>query len=58
LSNFLLERGYKNNDDCPCVLIKKSNDGFCIISVYIDDLNIVETVREFEEAMTYLKGRV
>ena len=43
LSNFLLERGYTNNDDCPCVFIKKSNDEFCIISVYVDDLNIRTT---------------
>ena len=43
LSNFLLESGYTNNDDCPCVFIKKSNDEFCIISVYVDDLNIRTT---------------
>ena len=55
LSNFLLQRGYTNNDDCPCVFIKKSNDGFCIISVYVDDLNIIGTARDIEEAMAYLK---
>jgi hypothetical protein len=56
LSNFLLKRGYTNNDDCPCVFIKKSNDGFCIISVYVDDLNIIGTTRDIEEAMAYLKS--
>ena len=56
LSNFLLQRGYINNDDCPCVFIKKSNDGFCIISVYVDDLNIIGTTRDIEEAMAYLKA--
>ena len=56
LSNFLLKRGYTNNDDCPCVFIKKSNDGFCIISVYVDDLNIIRTTRDIEEAMAYLKA--
>jgi hypothetical protein len=55
LSNFLLQRGYINNDDCPCVFIKKSSDGFCIISVYVDDLNIIGTTRDIEEAMAYLK---
>jgi hypothetical protein len=55
LSNFLLQRGYTNNDDCPCVFIKKSSDGFCIISVYVDDLNIIGTTRDIEEAMAYLK---
>ena len=51
-----LQLGYINNDDCPRVLIKKSNDGFCIISVYVDDLNIIETTRDIEEAMAYLKA--
>ena len=55
LSNFLLKRGYTNNDDCPCVFIKKSADGFCIISVYVDDLNIIGTTRNIEEASAYLK---
>jgi hypothetical protein len=55
LSNFLLQRDYINNDDCPCVFIKKSCDGFCIISVYVDDLNIIGATRDIEEAMAYLK---
>jgi hypothetical protein len=55
LSNFLLQRGYINNDDCPCVFIKKSCDGFCIISVYVNDLNIIGMTRDIEEAMAYLK---
>jgi hypothetical protein len=55
LSNFLLKTGYTNNDDCPCVFIKKSSDGFCIISVYVDDLNIIGTTRDIEEASAYLK---
>ena len=55
LSNFLLKRGYTNNDDCPCVFIKKSANGFCIISVYVDDLNIIRTTRDIEEASAYLK---
>jgi hypothetical protein len=55
LSNFILQRGYINNDDCPCVLIKKSCDGFCVISVYVDDLNIIGMTRDVAEAMAYLK---
>jgi hypothetical protein len=41
LKEFLLNKGYSNNDDYPCVFIKKSNIGFCIISVYVDELNII-----------------
>ena len=55
LSNFLLKRGYTNNIDCPCLFIKKSTDGFCIISIYVDDLNIIGTTRDIEEASAYLK---
>jgi hypothetical protein len=56
LSNFLLQRGYINNDDCPYVFIKKSLKGFCIISVYVDDLNIIGTTGDIEEAMACLKA--
>jgi hypothetical protein len=55
LSNFLLQRSYINNDDCPFVFIKKSRDAFCIISIYVDGLNIIGTTRDIEEAMAYLK---
>jgi len=58
LINFLLQRGYINNDDCPCVFIKKSNDGFCMVSVYVDDLNIIGTTRDIEEAMAYRKAEL
>ena len=54
-SNFLLKRGYTNNDDCPCVFIEKSLKGFYIILVYVGDLNIIGTTEDIEEAMTSLK---
>ena len=41
LSDFLLKKGYVNNDDCPCVFIKRPRNEFCIISVYVDDMNII-----------------
>ena len=31
-SEFLLKKEYINNDSYPCVFIKKSLNGFCIIS--------------------------
>jgi hypothetical protein len=42
LKEFLVDKGYSNNDDCPCVFVKKFSTGFCIISVYVDDLNIID----------------
>ena len=43
LSEYLLKEGYVNNHICPCVFIKKSETGFAIIVVYVDDLNLVGT---------------
>ena len=51
LSEFLLKRRYANNDVCPCVFI----NGFCIISVYIDDINVIGTHKELTEASSCLK---
>ena len=54
LSEFLLHKGYSNNDDCPCVFIKKSSQGFCIISVYVDDLNIIGNAADISVARNHL----
>jgi hypothetical protein len=37
------------------VFIRKSNTGFCIISVYVDDLNIIGHTKDFDEAHNHLK---
>jgi hypothetical protein len=55
LSEFLLKKGYSNNDDCPCVFIKKSETGLCIFSVYVDDLNIIGNTQDIDEARNHLK---
>jgi hypothetical protein len=43
-------KGYTKNDDCPRVFIKRSSNGFCIISVYVDDLNIISNEEDINEA--------
>ena len=55
LKEFLLQKGFSNNDDCPCVFIKKSLSGFCIISVYVDDLNIIGSTQDIDEARNHLR---
>jgi hypothetical protein len=55
LKEFLLNKGYSSNDDCPCVFIRKSTTGFCIISVYVDDLNIIGHTMDIDEAHDHLK---
>src|SRR6266508_1301324 len=57
LKEFLIQKGYSNNDDCPCVFIKKSSTGLCIISVYVDDLNIIENTQDIDEARNHLKTK-
>ena len=55
LSEYLLKEGYVNNLICPCVFIKKSDIGFTIITVYVDDLNLVGTLEELTKIAEYLK---
>ena len=55
LSEYLLKEGYVNNPICPCVFIKKSEIGFAIIAVYVDDLNLVGTPEELTKTAEYLK---
>ena len=56
LSDHLIKEGYVNDPICPCVFIKKTISGFVIIAVYVDDLNIIGTQKEMQEASDYLKG--
>jgi hypothetical protein len=55
LKEFQLNKGYSNSDDCTCVFIGKSTTGFCIISVYVDDLNIIDHTKDIDEAHNHLK---
>jgi hypothetical protein len=55
LKEFLRNKIYSNSDDCPCVFNRKSTTGFCIISVYVDDLNIIGHTKDIDEAHNYLK---
>ena len=56
LSEYLLKEGYANNPICPCIFIKKSETGFAIIVVYVDDLNLIGTPKELTRAPKYLKN--
>ena len=56
LSDYLIGKGYKNDELCPCVFIKKINFGFTIVAVYVDDMNIIGTLDEIRETASYLKS--
>ena len=55
MSEYLIKDGYINNPTCPCVFIKKSELGFVILIVYVDDINLFGTPEELTKATTYLK---
>ena len=55
LTEYLIQKGYSNNDDCLCIFIKRSSTGFCIISVYVDDLNIIDNTQDIGDARNHLK---
>ena len=55
LSQYLLKEGYVNNSICPYVFIKKTKNGFAIIAVYVDDLNLIGTPEELIKIANYLK---
>ena len=56
LSEYLLKEGFENNQICPCVFIKRSESGFSIVVVYVDDLNLVGTPKELTKTANYLKN--
>ena len=57
LSDYLIGKGYKNDELCPCVFIKKTSFGFEIVAVYVDDMNIIGTLDELRETASYLKSK-
>ena len=56
LCDYLIGKGYINNDLCPCVFIKRTSSGFAIIIVYVDDMNLISTLEELRDIATYLKS--
>ena len=54
-SEYLIKERYKNDPICPCVFIKKSETGFAIIAVYVDDMNLIRTPKELSKTAEYLK---
>ena len=46
LSEYLLKEEFKNNQICPCIFIKRLESGFAIVAVYVDNLNLMDTLEE------------
>ena len=56
LSDYLIGKGYKNDDLCPCVFIKRTDSGFALVAVYVDDMNVIGNLDEINETIGYLKS--
>ena len=56
LSDYLIGKGYKNDDLSPCVFIKRTSSEFAIVAVYVDDMNIIGNLKKIDETVTYLKS--
>jgi len=49
-------KGYKKKDpNCPCIFTKRSGSEFDIIVVYVDDLNIINTLKKLSKAIECLR---
>ena len=55
LCEYLIKQGYINDVICPCIFIKKTTLGFVILAVYVDDINLIETLEEVQKTIEYLK---
>jgi len=53
LNEYLLKEGYKSDPICPCIYMKRSENEFSLISIYVDDINIVGSPNELTKAIDY-----
>ena len=54
LNEYSLKEGYANNPMWSCIFIKKLETKFTIITKYVDDLNLVKTLKELIRRTNYL----
>ena len=56
LSEYLIKEGYINDLICPCVFLKKFESGFAIITVYVNDMNLIRALEKLSRTAKYLKN--
>jgi hypothetical protein len=55
LKEFILNKGYFNSDDCTYMFIRRSSTRFYIISIYVNNLNIIDHIKDMNKRHNYLK---
>ena len=53
--NIFVKEWYKNHPICSCIFIRRHKSKCVIITVYVDDFNIVRTPEELQNIVYYLK---
>ena len=56
LHDYLIGKGYINNNLCPYVFIERTSSGFAIITVYVDDMNLIGILEELRDIAMYVKS--
>ena len=57
LNEYLIKDGYINDPICPYVFIKKFEIRFAMIAIYVDDINLIGTLKELSKTVKYLKNK-
>lgn len=57
LTKHLIKLGFTNLRMSPCVFVRRSGNDIAIITIYVDDLNIIGTRRAIDEVKAELKRR-
>ena len=57
LREFLLYHKFQNDQALPCIFILREKDGFVIIAIYVDDLNLVGTKDTIPRAIALLTSK-
>ena len=51
----MIKERYKNDLLCPSVFIEISESGFATVAIYVDNINIIGTLKELTKIVEYLK---
>ena len=51
----MIKEGNKNYPICPCIFIRTTEFEFTIVTVYVDDMNLIGTLEELLKIAEYLE---
>jgi len=54
-NEYFIEKGFENNEICPCIFNKETTSGFYVVAVNVDDLDLVSTPNELIKTAASLK---